>query len=79
MDRNDEKYFVKDNIKRYFSDPLGEREGNKITFSVEFFSRPVYLLEMFHVQWVCEYSCKHNCSWLCQLVVLLVGRKGVWE
>lgn len=49
MDRNDEKYFTKEGIERYFSDPLGERE-EKITFSVELFSKPVYLLVMFHVQ-----------------------------
>lgn len=50
MDRNDKNYFVKDDIKRYVSDPLGEREGNKIIFLVEFFSRPDCLLKMFHVQ-----------------------------
>lgn len=49
MDRN-EKKFVKEDIKRYVSDPLGEKEGNKIIFLVEFFSRPDCLLEMFHVQ-----------------------------
>lgn len=50
MERNDKKYFAKEYIKIYISNPLGEREGNKIAFSVEFFSRPGYLLEMFHVQ-----------------------------